>query len=95
MNPYRRIRWLPIKLPSIRYTGAAVTGRVADFTLQELKAIDIGSRVDPKWDQERVPTVDETFRLCQGKIGIYLDLRLGNRCWKQVWTGFRQITRQN
>ena len=58
-----------------RYTRAAVTGSVADFTLQELKAIDIGSRVDPKWEQERVPTVDEIFRLCQGKIGIYLDLK--------------------
>jgi glycerophosphoryl diester phosphodiesterase len=58
-----------------RYTGAVVTGRVADFTLQELKAIDIGSRVDPKWEHERVPTVDEICRLCRGKIGIYLDLK--------------------
>lgn len=50
-------------------------GKVSDFTLAELKALDIGSRVDPKWKDERIPTFEEILALCKGKIGIYLDLK--------------------
>lgn len=50
-------------------------GKVSDFTLAELKAMDIGSRVDPKWKDERIPTFEEILKLCKGKIGIYLDLK--------------------
>jgi glycerophosphoryl diester phosphodiesterase len=50
-------------------------GKVSSFTLAELKAMDIGSRVDPKWKDERIPTFDEILTLCKGKIGIYLDLK--------------------
>lgn len=50
-------------------------GKVSDFTLAELKAMDIGSRIDPKWKNERIPTFDEILALCKGKIGIYLDLK--------------------
>lgn len=57
------------------YTLKAHTGRITDLTLKELKAIDIGSRVDPKWKNERVPTIEEIFQLCHGKIGIYLDVK--------------------
>lgn len=56
------------------YTDDA-KGNVADFTLAELKAMDIGSRVDPKWKEERIPTFEEILALCKGKIGIYLDLK--------------------
>lgn len=50
-------------------------GKVSDFTLAELKALDIGSRVDPKWKDERIPTFEEILKLCKGQIGIYLDLK--------------------
>lgn len=50
-------------------------GKVSSFTLAELKAMDIGSRVDPKWKDERIPTFEEILDLCKGKIGIYLDLK--------------------
>ena len=50
-------------------------GKVSDFTLAELKALDIGSRVDPKWKDERIPTFEEILEVCKGKIGIYLDLK--------------------
>lgn len=56
------------------YTTDA-TGPVRGFTLAELKALDIGSRVDPKWKEERVPTLEEILELCRGEIGIYLDLK--------------------
>lgn len=48
-------------------------GPVASFTLAELKVMDIGSRVDEKWKEERIPTFEEILDLCKGKIGIYLD----------------------
>lgn len=67
------------------YTDDA-KGNVADFTLAELKALDIGSRVDPKWKEERIPTFEEILALCKGKIGIYLDLKEAD-----VATVFRMV----
>jgi len=52
-----------------------VKGRVKDFTLEELRALDIGSRVGPEWKDEKIPTFEEILDLCKGKIGIYLDLK--------------------
>jgi glycerophosphoryl diester phosphodiesterase len=50
-------------------------GRVKDFTLDELKALDIGTRVGPQWKEERIPTFEELLDICQGKIGVYLDVK--------------------
>lgn len=51
------------------------TGRVKAMTLQEIKALDIGKRVSLEWENTKVPTFEEILQLCQGKIGIYLDLK--------------------
>lgn len=51
------------------------SGRVNDFTLEEIKSLNIGKRVGPEWESTRVPTVEEVLQLCQNKIGIYLDLK--------------------
>lgn len=51
------------------------TGKVRDFTLAELKALDIGERIGEDWKGTRIPTFEEILKLCQGKIGIYLDLK--------------------
>lgn len=56
------------------YTEDA-TGRIRDFTLAELQALDIGNRVGPEWRGERIPSMDEIFELCAGKIGVYLDVK--------------------
>lgn len=56
------------------YTKGA-SGRVRDFTLAELKALDIGSRIAPEWSNERIPSMEEVFELCSGNIGIYLDVK--------------------
>jgi len=56
------------------YTTDA-TGKVADFTLEELRAMDIGVRVGPEWKGTRIPTFEEILDLCRGKVGIYLDLK--------------------
>ncbi len=56
------------------YTKEA-TGPVNGFTLEELRALDIGSRVGPEWAEERIPTLEEILEVCRGHIGIYLDLK--------------------
>ncbi len=57
------------------YMSDGKTGKVRDFTLAELRALDIGSRVGPEWKAERIPTFEEILDLCKGKCGIYLDLK--------------------
>ena len=52
-----------------------ISGKVNDFTLAELKQMNIGKRVGPEWENERIPTFEEILQLCKGKIGIYLDLK--------------------
>ena len=52
-------------------------GNVHEMTLAELKSLDIGERLGPKWKGTRIPTFDEILDLCHGKIGIYLDLKNG------------------
>ena len=51
------------------------TGKVSDFTLAELKQMNIGKRVGSAWENERIPTFEEILQLCHGQIGIYLDLK--------------------
>jgi glycerophosphoryl diester phosphodiesterase len=52
-----------------------VKGHVQDFTLAELRALDIGAKHGKKWRGTRVPTFAEILDLCRGKCGIYLDLK--------------------
>ena len=58
-----------------RYVVDGSRGLVAEMTLDELKALDIGSRVGPEWREERVPAFEEILDVCRGKCGIYLDLK--------------------
>ncbi len=51
------------------------TGRIKDFTLAELKQLDIGEKTGPNWKNTRIPTIEEILQLCRGQIGIYLDLK--------------------
>ncbi|OHB64755.1 MAG: hypothetical protein A2168_01575 [Planctomycetes bacterium RBG_13_50_24] len=50
-------------------------GLVSEMTLEQLKQLDIGSRIGPQWSGERIPTFDEILELCKGRVGIYLDLK--------------------
>lgn len=54
---------------------AGVSGRVVEMTLAELRALDVGMRIGPEWAGTRIPTFEEILALCQGKIGIYLDMK--------------------
>lgn len=52
-----------------------VKGKVKDFTLAEIKKLDIGEKTGSNWKNTRIPTIDEILQVCKGKIGIYLDLK--------------------
>ena len=60
------------------YCVDGTTGRIRDFTLAQLRSLDIGSRVGEEWAGERIPTLDEILATCKGKIGVYLDLKDGD-----------------
>jgi len=51
------------------------TGLVHDYTLAELKSLDVGKRIGPQWEKTRIPTFKEILDLCKGNCGIYLDLK--------------------
>ncbi len=57
------------------YTEGRIKGKVGVFTLAELKQLNIGKRVGPEWENERIPTFEDILKLCKGQIGIYLDLK--------------------
>jgi glycerophosphoryl diester phosphodiesterase len=51
------------------------TGRVADKTLAELKALDAGSLAGERFRGTRIPTFQEAVELARGRIELYLDLK--------------------
>jgi len=61
--------------PTIDAYVTGITGKVSDFTLAELKDLDIGERLGPAWENTRIPAFEEILQLCKGQIGIYLDLK--------------------
>ena len=53
-------RFVSIHNSTVDAYGDGATGEVMDFTLAELRALDIGSRVGPEWEGAKVPTFDST-----------------------------------
>ncbi|MFC2123376.1 glycerophosphodiester phosphodiesterase [Bacteroidota bacterium] len=51
------------------------TGNINDFTLNELKQIDIGKKSESGSENVQIPTLEEILQICQGKCGVYLDLK--------------------
>jgi glycerophosphoryl diester phosphodiesterase len=49
--------------------------KVKDLTLAEIKALDIGSRLGPKYAGERVPTLDEVVDLARGRFKLNIELK--------------------
>jgi glycerophosphoryl diester phosphodiesterase len=50
-------------------------GFVGDMTLAELQRLDFGSWFDPKFKDERIPTLQEILMLCREKIDVMPDLK--------------------
>ena len=51
------------------------TGALADMTLAQLKTLDAGSKYDPAFAGERVPTLAEAMNEAKGKGILYLDIK--------------------
>lgn len=49
--------------------------KIWDATREDLVDIDIGSWFDPKFSNERVPTLQEVLQLCKDKIGVNIELK--------------------
>jgi glycerophosphoryl diester phosphodiesterase len=49
------------------------SGAVRDLDFATIRSLDAGSKFDPKYAGEKIPTLDETLALCRGKINVYLD----------------------
>jgi len=50
-------------------------GRVADLTLAELQALDVGSWKAPEFAGERIPTLAESLDLARGEIGVFVEVK--------------------
>jgi len=57
------------------YVTNGLHGLVSEMTLEQLKQLDIDSRIGHQWSRERIPTFEEILELCKGRVGIYLDLK--------------------
>ena len=68
-------RFVSVHNSTLDAYGEGLSGKVGDYTLAELKQMNIGQRVSPGWVNERIPTFEEILQLCRGQIGIYLDLK--------------------
>jgi glycerophosphoryl diester phosphodiesterase len=57
------------------YVTSGEQGLVSEMTLEQLKQLDIGSRISPRWSNERIPAFEEILELSKDRVGIYLDLK--------------------
>lgn len=51
------------------------TGKVKDYTMEQLRALDAGSFFDPYFAGEKLPTFEEVIDTFKGKIGILIELK--------------------
>jgi len=57
------------------------TGRVAEKTLAELKALDAGAKFSPQFAGERIPTLGEVFDALEGKLLVNVELKVPLRSY--------------
>jgi glycerophosphoryl diester phosphodiesterase len=55
------------------------TGRVAQKTLAELKALDAGGKFSPEFASERIPTLSKVFDVLEGKLLVNVELKAPDR----------------
>lgn len=51
------------------------TGAVHDYTLEEIRQLDAGSWFDPKFRDEKVPTLKEALDLINGKCKVLIEIK--------------------
>lgn len=50
-------------------------GKIADLTLAEIRKCDAGIKFDKKFRGEKVPTLEETMELLNGKTGLLIEIK--------------------
>jgi glycerophosphoryl diester phosphodiesterase len=66
----------PDRVSTVTWEGKTVKAWLAnDLTLAEIKRLDAGSWLDPKFAGERIPTFDEAVALIKGKAGMFPELK--------------------
>ncbi len=50
-------------------------GKVADFTLAQLKQLDAGSWFDPRFADQRIPELSEVLDLVDGRICVNIEIK--------------------
>jgi glycerophosphoryl diester phosphodiesterase len=50
-------------------------GKIADYTLAQLKKLDAGSWFDKKFQNARIPTLDEALSVCKNKIAVNIEIK--------------------
>lgn len=50
-------------------------GDLEDFTLAELKELDAGSWFDPKFSDQKIPTLEEVLEFASGKISLNIEIK--------------------
>jgi glycerophosphoryl diester phosphodiesterase len=53
--------------------------KIWDATMEDLRQIDIGSSFEPKFSDQRVPTLRQVLALCKNKIGVMIELKYYGR----------------
>lgn len=59
----------------LRRFNKKVTGLVKDFSLHEIKQIDVGSSFSPKFKGETLATLDEVLELCPKDILLNIEIK--------------------
>ncbi len=62
-------------------------GLSRDLTFAEIRKLDAGSWFDPKFKDERIPTLREILELGKGKIGVMLDLQENGEVYTDEYAG--------
>lgn len=65
------------------------TGTIADMTLEEVQKLDAGSWKDPKYADQRVPTLDEFLKLVNGRATVLIEIKSND---KKLYEGIEQKT---
>lgn len=59
-------------------------GAVATLTLEEIRRLDAGSKFNPRFRSERVPTLEEVLRATRGKLGLNIEMKEGAAAERKV-----------
>jgi glycerophosphoryl diester phosphodiesterase len=64
-------------------------GRVADYTLVELKKLDAGSWFGKEYQGAKIPTLEETLSLCRDKIAVNIEIKT-EAVDENIWNGIEE-----